>query len=114
MKSQDLANGIYNLDALRDCGKVLTNIGAADTVRYNLPPATVGQHYRFVRVEAFILNVRIDGTDNFRYGGAVAPGQIQQVALDVDVTLSSVVDVFCVENGVWDLSTPHAITYTTW
>jgi len=66
--------GNYTIVAAQDNGKMFTNTGAGGTVIFNLPAATVGQHYHFSIGAAQILNINPNGSETISLPFTGVPG----------------------------------------
>lgn len=82
-----------------DNGKTFTNAGASGAVKFTLPPATVGQWYRFVVKATQQLQIDPDGTETISL-----PTGVQQAAgaYIVADAIGERIGVECVKAGEWD------------
>lgn len=78
-----------------DNGKWFSNAGAAAPCEFDLPLATPGQEYGFIRAASYAVTIDPSGTEKFRPDGA---GDYLQLDTDGDT-----VRIKCFESGVWDI-----------
>lgn len=77
-------------------GKTISNLGNGGAIEWDLPAATVGAKYRFVRQDAQILDVDPNGSEVIRGGTA---GQILRMN-----TAGNVVQLECLIAGIWEIT----------
>ena len=98
----------YTVVANVDNGKSFTNEGAGGAITFALPPATVGQWYRFRLKAAQELRIDPNGTETM---ALPADGVIQ--AAGAYLTANAVgecLEIECVKAGTWE-----SVAYTgTW
>jgi hypothetical protein len=84
---------------VNDNGKTFTNAGAAGTITFALPPATVGLRYRFVVKAVQQLRIDPNGTETISL-----PTGVQQAAgaYIVADAIGERISVECVKAGEWD------------
>jgi hypothetical protein len=91
----------YTVVAGVDNGKTFTNTAAGGAITFALPPATVGQYYRFVVKAAQELRIDPNGTETISL-----PTGVQQAA-GAYITANAIgerITVECVKAGEWDTS----------
>jgi hypothetical protein len=98
----------YTVVANTDNGKTFTNQGASGAITFALPPATVGQWFRFVVKAAQELRIDPNGTET-----VALPSGVQQAAgkyIGADA-IGERITLECVKAGEWD-STEGVGTWT--
>ena len=93
----------YTVAAGTDNGKTFTNTAAGGAVTFALPPATVGQWYRFVVKAAQELRIDPNGTETIALDTGV------QQAAGAYITANAIgerISIECVKAGEWDTSDP--------
>lgn len=82
--------------AATDNGKIFSNADSGEACQWNLPAATPGQRYTFVRMASFDMYIDPCGTEYFRpHGGAGA-----YLQLDTDGDSAT---IQCFTAGVWEI-----------
>lgn len=93
----------YTIVAGTDNGKTFTNEGAGGAVTFSLPPATVGQWYRFVAKAAQEIRLDPNGTETIALDTGV------QQAAGAYITFNAIgerVGIECVKAGEWETFDP--------
>jgi len=93
----------YTVVADTDNGKTFTNEGATGAVTFALPPATVGQWYRFVAKAAQEIRLDPNGTQTIALDTGV------QQAAGAYITFNAIgerITIECVKAGEWDTCDP--------
>lgn len=93
----------YTVVAGTDNGKTFTNEGAAAQVTFSLPPATVGQWFRFVAKAAQEIRLDPNGTETIALDTGV------QQAAGAYLTFNAIgerISIECVKAGEWDTYDP--------
>jgi hypothetical protein len=93
----------YTVVANTDNGKTFTNEGAGGAITFALPPATVGQWYRFVAKAAQEIRIDPNGTETIALDTGV------QQAAGAYITFNAIgerVSVECVKAGEWETYDP--------
>lgn len=101
LRSVEAKTAAYTVVAGVDNGKTFTNAGAAGAVTFSLPPATVGQWFRFVVKATQELRIDPNGTETISL-----PTGVQQAAgaYIVADAIGERVSVECVKAGEWETS----------
>lgn len=99
LRSAVAKTAAYTIVAGRDNGKTFTNEGAPAAVTFTLPPATVGQWYRFKSLAAFELRIDPSGTETIALPSTGAQGAAGKY-LTFDAPGEGV-EVECVKAGAW-------------
>lgn len=92
----------YTVVANTDNGKTFTTEGAAGTVVFALPAATVGQWYRFKVMAVQELRIDPNGTETI-----ALPSTGAQQAAGAYLTANAVgegCEIECVKAGVWEVN----------
>ena len=92
----------YSVVAQNDNGKTFTTAGASGTVTFALPPATVGQWYRFKVKATQELRIDPNGTETI----ALPSSGAQQAAgayIVADANGEGV-EIECVVAGTWEVN----------
>lgn len=89
----------YTVVADVDTGKVFTNLGATGAVTFALPPATVGERFKFSVLAAQALNIDPNGTETISLATGVqgAAGKYLGYA-----TIGGLFSIVCVKAGQWN------------
>lgn len=96
-------NGTYTLIP-EQSGIVISNVGTSGGFVVNLPTATVGLEYSFIRSASFVIVIEPNGSEVIRGGGAG-----KYLSLDSD---GASVTLRCVNSGEWEfVSTYGTISY---
>lgn len=93
----------YTVVANTDNGKTFTNEGAGAAIAFALPPATVGQWFRFVVKAAQELRIDPNGTETIALDTGV------QQAAGAYITANAIgerIGVECVKAGEWETYDP--------
>ena len=93
----------YTVVAGTDNGKTFTNEGALGPVTFSLPPATVGQWYRFVAKAAQEIRLDPNGTETIALDTGV------QQSAGAYLTFNAIgerIEIECVKAGEWDTCDP--------
>jgi hypothetical protein len=102
LRTVEAKTAAYTVVANTDNGKTFTNDGAAGAITFALPPATVGQWYRFKAKAAQELRVDPNGTETI-----ALPSTGAQQAAGAYLTMDAIGEGFeieCVKAGVWEVN----------
>jgi hypothetical protein len=102
-RAVEVKTAAYTVVADTDNGKTFTNQGASGEVVFSLPPATVGQWYRFVVKAAQEIRLDPNGTETIALDTGV------QQAAGAYITANAIgerITIECVKAGEWDTSDP--------
>ena len=99
----------YTVVAGTDNGKTFTNEGASGAITFSLPPATVGQWFRFVVKAAQELRIDPNGTETMSLPSSGAK-QSAGAYLTANADGESL-EIACVKAGEWE-SNSYTGTWT--
>lgn len=99
LRTVEVKTADYTIVAGVDNGKTFTNEGDAGAAVFTLPPATVGQWYRFVAKASQEIRIDPDGTETI----ALDTGAQQAAGAYITFNLiGERISVECVKAGEWD------------
>lgn len=102
-RAVEVKTAAYTVVANVDNGKTFTNEGASGAVTFSLPPATVGQWYRFVAKAAQEIRLDPNGTETIALDTGVQQGAGAYITFNA---IGERVSIECVKAGEWDTFDP--------
>lgn len=89
----------YTVVADVDNGVVFTNQGASGAITFNLPPATPGQWFDFVVMEAQELRINPNGNETISLTTGVQQAAGKYIGADA---AGEYIQIVCVKAGQWN------------